>query len=73
MKKFLITFIASMLVLATCLLGCGCMAASPLEFNQNFAGNGSSFTPLGASYKETLTYNLSYETEFSSLNKNKNP
>ena len=69
MKKFLITFIASMLVIATCLLGCGCMPASTLEFTQNFAGNGSSFAQLGASYKETLTYDVSYETEYSSLKK----
>ena len=64
MKKFLIALTALSLVLIMALTGCSCIPEEPLTFNQNFSGSLNA-TPLGANYKETLTYKVKREDAYS--------
>lgn len=65
MRKLFIGITAFILTLVTLLGGCSCVPSAPLSFKNNFSGTetGTTFTNT---YKEVLTYDVSYEEEYNS-------
>lgn len=73
MKKIFLTLTALIVACITLLSGCSCVPAVPLTFNQNFAGGDGAPTNFNTKYKEVLTYDVNYVSEYnSSLKINEN-